>query len=104
MHSGPNQALLEQISFLETQLAAYANSPSSEKRDPSHDQFDSHHVVSPTSEKERSKSNITDIVGILSLGGEAVYVGSSSEFSLATNLGQMVQATVRNKALASTVS
>jgi len=31
-------------------------------------------------------------------------VGSSSGFSLATNLGQMVQATVWNKALASTVS
>ncbi len=43
-------------------------------------------------------------MGFLSLGGEAAYVGSSSGFSLATNLGQMVQATVWNKALASTVS
>jgi hypothetical protein len=105
VQSGPNQALLERISFLEAQLAAYANAPPPDKRDPSHDQFASHHVVSPTSsEEERRKSNIADIVGFLSLGGEAAYVGSSSGFSLATNLGQMVQATVWNKALASTVS
>jgi hypothetical protein len=103
--SGPNQALLERISFLEAQLAAYANAPPPEKRDPSHDHSVSQHVVSPTSsEEERRKSNIADIVGFLSLGGEAAYVGSSSGFSLATNLGQMVQATVWNKALASTVS
>lgn len=102
--SGPNQALLERISFLEAQLAAYANA-SPEKRDPSHDHFDSQHVVAPASSKEEQrKSNIADIVGFLSLGGEAAYVGSSSGFSIATNLGQMVQATVWNKALASTVS
>lgn len=43
-------------------------------------------------------------MGFLSLGGEGAYVGEASGFSLATNLGQMVQATVWNKALSSTVS
>ena len=62
-------------------------------------------MASPTSsEEERRKSHVADIVGFLSLDGEAAYIGSSSGFSLAANLGQMVQATVWNKALASTVS
>lgn len=64
-------------------------------------------AVSPTSselERRFTNGNIADIVGFLSLGGEAAYVGSSSGFSLATNLGQMVQATVWNKALVSTVN
>ncbi|TVY78224.1 putative transcriptional regulatory protein [Lachnellula suecica] len=99
-NSGPNQALLERISFLEAQLAAYAEAPPPAKFEPP--SFD---AVSPTSsEDERKKNNIADIVGFLSLGGDGAYVGSSSGFSLATNLGQMVQATVWNKALASTVS
>ncbi|KAE8453318.1 hypothetical protein EG329_011385 [Mollisiaceae sp. DMI_Dod_QoI] len=99
-NSGPNQALLERISFLEAQLAAYANAPLPEKLDPYEKT-----AVSPTSsEEERKTNNIADIVGFLSLGGEAAYVGSSSGFSLATNLGQMVQATVWNKALAATVN
>jgi hypothetical protein len=103
MRSGPNQALLERISFLEAQLAAYAESPPPAKVDPS--PFGTPHAVSPTSsEDEKKKNNIADIVGFLSLGGDGAYVGSSSGFSLATNLGQMVQATVWNKALASTVS
>ncbi|RDW85575.1 hypothetical protein BP5796_03900 [Coleophoma crateriformis] len=103
-NSGPNQALLERISFLEAQLAAYTKEPPGEKRkrDPS---LDHYATLSPTdSEDERRKSNIADIVGFLSLGGEGAYVGEASGFSLATNLGQMVQATVWNKALASTVS
>ena len=64
-------------------------------------------AISPTSsevERRFTNGNIADIVGFLSLGGEAAYVGSSSGFSLATNLGQMVQATVWNKALVSTVN
>jgi hypothetical protein len=60
-------------------------------------------IESPNSD-EQKKNNIADIVGFLSLGGDGAYVGSSSGFSLATNLGQMVQATVWNKALASNVS
>ncbi|CZR52342.1 related to C6 transcription factor [Phialocephala subalpina] len=100
-NSGPNQALLERISFLEAQLAAYANAPLPEKSDPATYEKN---AVSPTSSEEERRSNIADIVGFLSLGGEAAYVGSSSGFSLATNLGQMVQATVWNKAIAATVN
>lgn len=70
-----------------------------------HEAYSSPQGLSPTSsEEERSRSNIADVVGFLSLGGEAAYIGSSSGFALATNLGQMVQATVWNKALASTVT
>jgi hypothetical protein len=46
--------------------------------------------------------NVADVVGMLSLGsGNAIqaYVGSSSGYALATDLGRMVQATVWNKAL-----
>jgi hypothetical protein len=43
-------------------------------------------------------------VGFLSLGGEQAFVGSLSRFAMASSLGQMVQATVWNIALASTVS
>jgi len=99
-NSGPNQALLERISFLEAQLAAYADAPQQEAV-----QVEKQDALSPLlPAKERQTNNIADIVGFLSLGGEAAYVGSSSGFSLATNLGQMVQATVWNKALSSTIS
>jgi hypothetical protein len=91
--SGPNQALLERISFLETQLAAYTSSPPPKSRD-----GETKHTQSPASSTEERRTNsIADIVGFLSLGGEAAYVGASSGFALATNLGQMVQATVWNK-------
>jgi hypothetical protein len=84
-------------------LAAYTEALPPAKIDTS--PFGTDHAVSPTSsEDERKKNNIADIVGFLSLGGDGAYVGPSSGFSLATNLGQMVQATVWNKALASTVS
>lgn len=84
--SGPNQALLERISFLESQLAAYANTTPPETRDGEKQQ-----LQSPASSEERLTNSIADIVGFLSLGGEAAYVGASSGFALATNLGQMVQ-------------
>jgi heme exporter protein D len=102
--SGPNQALLERISFLEAQLAAYANAPPLKQHEASQDYYEPHHVVSPTSSGGRRRSTIADAVGFLSLGGEAAYVGSASGFSLATNLGHMVQATVWNKALASALN
>lgn len=48
----------------------------------------------------RHEVNVADVVGLLSLGnGNAEYIGSSSGFSLATDLGRMVQATVWNKVL-----
>lgn len=61
-------------------------------------------MVSTPTTAEKAGTTIADIVGFLSLGGEAQYIGPASGFSLAANLGQMVQATVWNKALASTVS
>lgn len=103
--SGPNQALLQRISYLETQLATYTNASPSEKWEPLQTPFESQHVSSiGSTENDRNGSSISDIVGFLSLGGDAAYVGSSSGFSMASSLGQMVQATVWNKALASTAS
>ncbi|KAG4412587.1 hypothetical protein IFR04_014275 [Cadophora malorum] len=104
-NSGPNQALLERISDLEAQLANYTNAPT--PHNVAQSPLERQAAISPTSsevERRFTNGNIADIVGFLSLGGEAAYVGSSSGFSLATNLGQMVQATVWNKALVSTVN
>lgn len=49
----------------------------------------------------RQEVNVADVVGILSLGNgnSDTYIGSSSGYALATDLGRMVQATVWNKAL-----
>ncbi|KAI4715248.1 hypothetical protein E4T48_08574 [Aureobasidium sp. EXF-10727] len=48
----------------------------------------------------RHEANVADVVGLLSLGNSnAEYVGSSSGYALANDLGRMVQATVWNKAL-----
>jgi hypothetical protein len=50
---------------------------------------------------ERFQHNVADVVGMLSLGNGNTdsYIGSSSGYALATDLGRMVQATVWNKAL-----
>jgi hypothetical protein len=102
--SGPNAALLERISFLEAQLAAYGSSPAA-KNDILQDNPKASVSVSVSvTPGEEKNPTIADVVGFLSMGGEALYVGPSSGFSLAANLGQMVQATVWNKAMASTVS
>ncbi|KAG9240678.1 putative Zn(II)2Cys6 transcription factor [Calycina marina] len=98
--NGPNQVLLARISFLEARLAEYGNL--SEKSDPGQQYHENH--ISQSSPGAEGKKNIADIVGFLSLGGEAAYVGASSGFSLATSLGNLVQATVWNKAIASTMS
>ncbi|KAE9380683.1 hypothetical protein N431DRAFT_540260 [Stipitochalara longipes BDJ] len=104
-NSGPNQALLERISFLEGQLSAYTNGLRPEKRESLPNIFEQPPLLSPpNSEGSQQTSSIADIVGFLSLGGEPAYVGSSSGFSLATHLGQMANATVWNKALISTVN
>ncbi|THV64789.1 hypothetical protein D6D28_09627 [Aureobasidium pullulans] len=52
----------------------------------------------------RQEVNVADVVGILSLGNgnSETYIGSSSGYALATDLGRMVQATVWNKALCDT--
>lgn len=90
---------------MEAQLAAYAGTPKSEPGQLYGIHTDSPHAFSPPdSEEELRRGSIADIVGFLSLGGEPAYVESSSGFALASSLGQMVQATVWNKAPASTVS
>lgn len=51
----------------------------------------------------RTQQSVADVVGILSLGNGNTetlsYIGSSSGYALATDLGRMVQATAWNKAL-----
>ena len=62
--SGPNQALLERISFLEGQLSAYTNGPIPEKRETPQTVFERQPLVSPlTSEPSQQTSSIADIVG-----------------------------------------
>ncbi len=98
---------MERISYLESELAKYTNVPKSEA---SYDfgtgggEQQTVVAATPAAEDANRKGTIADIVGFLSLGAERAYVGSSSGFSLASSLGQMVQATIWNKALTSTVS
>jgi hypothetical protein len=69
--SGPNQAFLERISYLEAQLAAYTGTPKSEPGQVYGIHNDSQHAFSsPSSEEELQRGSIGDIVGFLSLGGE----------------------------------
>ncbi|KAL5379011.1 hypothetical protein PMIN06_009915 [Paraphaeosphaeria minitans] len=60
-------------------------------------------VETPGPRTPQLQHNVADIVGILSLGSGNTetfsYVGSSSGYALATDLGRMVQATAWNKAL-----
>jgi hypothetical protein len=60
--------------------------------------FDDETVATPIPQFQH---NVADVVGMLSLGSGNMesYVGSSSGYALATDLGRMVQATVWNKAL-----
>lgn len=95
MNSSYTRALEDHIAHLEDKLVAKeqevvhlaSNSTPTQQ-----------HADSPGSRSH----NVADIVGMLSLGGNSEapsYIGSSSGYSLATNLGEMVQATVWNKAL-----
>jgi hypothetical protein len=47
----------------------------------------------------RQEPNVANVVGLLSLGNGNEYVGSSSGYALASDLGRLVRATVWNKAL-----
>ncbi|KAH0276529.1 acyl-CoA thioesterase II, partial [Aureobasidium melanogenum] len=110
------RALEDQVAYLEQRLMAMeeqqtrASSASTTNNLPSpahancpltpnvlaNDAANTQEVASPF----RHEVNVADVVGLLSLGnGNAEYVGSSSGFALATDLGRMVQATVWNKAL-----
>ena len=53
---------------------------------------------SPNTVTEKEKEcQIADAVGFLCLGGEQSYIGSSSGYALAVDLGTIIQATVWNK-------
>ncbi|KAL1850145.1 hypothetical protein VTK73DRAFT_9743 [Phialemonium thermophilum] len=52
---------------------------------------------SGTSHEKERECQIADAVGFLCLGGEQSYVGSSSGYALAVDLGAVIQATVWNK-------
>lgn len=78
------------------------------RRLPDHEPIIEGHPKTPETETPiigtpKSKHNVADIVGILSLGSgnteTSSYIGSSSGYALATDLGRMVQATAWNKAL-----
>lgn len=47
--------------------------------------------------EKKHERQIADAVGFLCLGGEQSYVGSSSGYALAVDLGSIIQATVWNK-------
>jgi hypothetical protein len=57
----------------------------------------------PLNATPQPRHSVADVVGLLSLGngnaGAQAYIGSSSGYGLATDLGRMVQSTVLNKAL-----
>jgi hypothetical protein len=57
----------------------------------------------PLNATPQSGHSVADVVGLLSLGngnvGAQAYIGSSSGYGLATDLGRMVRSTVLNKAL-----
>ncbi|KAJ4371303.1 hypothetical protein N0V83_004520 [Neocucurbitaria cava] len=77
-------------------------SPSDVRPPPRRDQ-QAIEVETPTNSIPTFQHNVADVVGMLSLGSGNTetlsYIGSSSGYSLATDLGRMVQATVWNKAL-----
>lgn len=90
--SGPNQALLERISYLESQLASYTNvPPPAWTQDWCRDSSQERPITPATSHDGGRKGSIADIVGFLSLGGERAYVGASSGFAMASSLGQVCQ-------------
>jgi hypothetical protein len=106
------RALEDQVSYLESRLLA-AEQPQQRPRAsiPNED----HLVQRPVANHQErvaveelsrslippSQHNVADVVGMLSLGSgnSESYIGSSSGYALATDLGRMVQATVWNKAL-----
>lgn len=53
--------------------------------------------ASGTNDEKEKELQIADAVGFLCLGGEQSYIGSSSGYALAVDLGAIIQATVWNK-------
>jgi hypothetical protein len=111
------RALEDQIAYLEARLVAveqqqqYQSEPiqngdqSASPTDQATTPRVQNHVdaEAPSNASPDFQHNVADVVGMLSLGSgntEAQsYIGSSSGYALAADLGRMVQATVWNKAL-----
>ncbi|KAH7095879.1 C6 transcription factor [Paraphoma chrysanthemicola] len=105
------RALEDQVAYLETRLLAVEQRQQSRpdprlNDDQSGQELENNrreHGLNTVGASLEFQHNVADVVGILSLGsGNAdaqSYVGSSSGYALATDLGRMVQATVWNKAL-----
>lgn len=107
------RALEDQVAFLETRLLRAEQQQQVQR--PCGEQTPAFNVPTTvpepttiTSERASdaaisSEPNVSDVVGLLSLGngslGAQSYIGPSSGYALATDLGRMVQATVWNKAL-----
>jgi hypothetical protein len=89
------RALEDRVAFLETRLNDLSNQQPAQDQ---HQQPPQPHAQAPIP----PKSNVLgEVVELLSMGNfEApAYIGSSSGLNLALNLGEMVQATVWNKAI-----
>lgn len=107
------RALENQVAYLETRLLAieeqqsYSRSPRPindhlSQQTEAHPEVDAE-IDAPSIQVHQAQHSVADVVGMLSLGSgntEAQsYIGTSSGYALATDLGRMVQATVWNKAL-----
>ena len=109
------RALEDQIAYLEQRLVAMEKQPTHAVPTPIANNLPSpinaEHPLTPAIEINqvsntqgvatpfRQEPNVADVVGLLSLGNGSEYVGSSSGYALATDLGRLVRATVWNKAL-----
>jgi hypothetical protein len=104
------RALEDQVAYLETRLLAVEQQQQGRcgsmlnedhlGRDEYQRQAGGDNI--PKEPTPQSQHNVADVVGLLSLGrGNTAqsYIGSSSGYGLATDLGRMVQATIWNKAL-----
>ncbi|KAF2443438.1 hypothetical protein P171DRAFT_495195 [Karstenula rhodostoma CBS 690.94] len=118
--SSYTRALEDQVAFLETRLITIERQQHHGRRDYDQELGTSHsspsdyrlitgrgqqtsEVETPIPRTPKVQHNVADIVGILSLGSgnteASSYVGTSSGYALATDLGRMVQTTAWNKAL-----
>lgn len=95
------RSLEDRVAYLQSELEARPA-----KRDPGNNDTQPIPTTFPSSENQRPSTTgidnnaIGELVGFLALNsGAPAYVGSSSGFPLASNLGEMVQATVWNQFL-----
>ena len=101
------RALEERIAFLESKVTELNGFPTQQQEEDEKQRQPYHPSQShfpPRNNHNRSSSNaLGEVVELLSMGNfEApAYIGSSSGLNLALNLGEMVQATVWNKAIPS---